>query len=50
MIGLGYGTFANGGADSYGYVGQAQLLAQGKLTDTIPVSRDYQWPNVDYHA
>lgn len=47
-IGIGFGTFANGGADSYGYVGQARLLAHGRLTDTIPISRDYQWPNVDY--
>jgi dolichyl-phosphate-mannose-protein mannosyltransferase len=47
-VGIGFGTFANGGADSYGYVGQARLLADGRLTDTIPVSRDYQWPNVEY--
>ncbi len=46
--GIGFGTFANGGADSYGYVAQARLLTQGRLTDTIPVSRDYQWPNVEY--
>ena len=48
VVGIGFGTFANGGADSYGYVGQARLFAQGRLTDTIPVSRDYQWPNVEY--
>ena len=47
-VGIGYGTFASGGADSYGYVAQARLLANGRLTDTIPVSRDYQWPNVEY--
>ena len=46
--GIGFGTFANGGADSYGYVGQARLLAHGRLTDSIPVSREYQWPDVDY--
>lgn len=46
--GIGFGTFANGGADSYGYVAQARLLAHGRLTDTIPVSREYQWPDVDY--
>src|SRR6266513_1607199 len=34
--GIGFGTFASGGADSYGYVGQARLLAEGRLTDTIP--------------
>jgi 4-amino-4-deoxy-L-arabinose transferase-like glycosyltransferase len=47
-VGISFGTFANGGADSYGYVGQARLLAHGRLTDTIPVSRAYQWPDVDY--
>jgi dolichyl-phosphate-mannose-protein mannosyltransferase len=47
-IGIGFGTFANGGADSYGYVGQARLFAHGKLTDTIPINRAYDWPNVDY--
>ena len=47
-IGIGFGTFASGGADSYGYVAQARLLAHGKLTDTIPISRDYEWPNVEY--
>ena len=27
---------------------QARLLAQGRLTDTISLSRDYQWPDVEY--
>lgn len=43
--GVAYGTFAIGGADSYGYVGQARLLAHGRLTDTVPVSADYTWPD-----
>ena len=47
-VGIAFGTFASGGADSYGYVGQARLLAHGRLTDTIPVSADFTWPNVDY--
>lgn len=47
-VGIGFGTFAIGGADSYGYVSQARLLAEGRLTDTIPVSRDYEWPEVEY--
>jgi hypothetical protein len=47
-VGIGFGTFASGGADSYGYVGQARLLAHGRLTDAIPVSADFAWPNVDY--
>lgn len=47
-VGIRFGTFASGGADSYGYVEQARLLAHGRLTDTIPVSRNFEWPNVDY--
>jgi hypothetical protein len=45
--GLLFGTYANGGADSYGYVGQARLFAQGRLTDTIPVSPAFKWPDVE---
>jgi uncharacterized membrane protein len=43
--GLGFNTFAAGGADSYGYVGQARLLAHGRVTDTIPWSSGYTWPD-----
>jgi hypothetical protein len=45
--GIVFGTFASGGADSYGYVGQARLLAQGRLTDTIPLRRAFTWPDVE---
>jgi hypothetical protein len=45
--GILFGTYANGGSDSYGYVGQARLLTQGKLTDTVPMSADYVWPDVE---
>ena len=45
--GVVFGTFASGGADSYGYVAQARLFAHGHLTDTIPSSADYTWPNVE---
>ncbi len=44
--GIAFGTFAIGGADSYGYVGQARLFARGHLIDTVPVSPDYTWPDV----
>ena len=43
-VGIAFGTFASGGADSYGYVGQARLLAHGRLTDTVPVSAEFTWP------
>ena len=46
LAGVAFGTFAVGGADSYGYVGQARLLAHGQLTDRVPFSRDYTWPDV----
>jgi hypothetical protein len=46
VAGIAFGTFAIGGADSYGYVGQARLVAEGRLTDTVPVSADYTWPDV----
>jgi hypothetical protein len=43
--GLMFGTFASGGADSYGYVGQARLLLAGRLTDTVPVRAAFSWPD-----
>lgn len=46
VAGIAFGTFAIGGADSYGYVSQARLFAEGRLTDTVPVSPDYTWPDV----
>jgi hypothetical protein len=46
--GVGFGTFASGGADSYGYIGQARLLAHGHLTDTLPLSAGFTWPDVEY--
>jgi hypothetical protein len=36
---LWFGTYAAGGADSYGYLSQAELLAHGRLTDTPPRTR-----------
>jgi hypothetical protein len=43
VAGIRYGTFAVGGSDSYGYVSQAALLAQGRLTDRVPVDPSYDW-------
>src|SRR4051812_46545328 len=42
---LMFGTFAVGGADSYGYAGQAQLLRHGRVTDTIPLNPAFRWPD-----
>ena len=43
-----FGTWVAGGADSYGYVSQAQLLAHGRLTDVMPRNRAFTWPSVPY--
>jgi hypothetical protein len=45
--GMVFGTFASGGADSYGYASQARLLAQGRLTDAIPLRPAFTWPDVE---
>jgi Dolichyl-phosphate-mannose-protein mannosyltransferase len=41
-----FSTNAAGGADSYGYVSQAELLAHGRLTDRIPLDPAFTWPDV----
>lgn len=45
--GVQFGTYASGGADSYGYVAQARLLLQGQLTDRIVVPANFTWPDVE---
>ena len=45
--GIVFGTYASGGADSYGYVGQARLLVQGRLTDSVPIRPAFTWPDVE---
>ena len=45
--GIVFGTYASGGADSYGYVGQARLLMQGRLTDSVPIRTAFTWPDVE---
>jgi hypothetical protein len=39
------GTFAAGGADSYGYISQAELFARGQLTEPIEIARTFTWPD-----
>jgi hypothetical protein len=43
---LWFGTYAAGGADSYGYLSQARLFAHGRLTDTMPRHDRFDWPDV----
>jgi hypothetical protein len=46
FAGLCFGTYAAGGADSFGYLSQAQLFARGRLTDTMPRHAGFDWPDV----
>ena len=41
-----FGTYAAGGADSFGYISQAELLAHGRLTDRMPSHPAFDWPDV----
>ncbi len=43
---LCFGTYAAGGADSFGYLSQAELFAQGRLTGTMPRHEGFDWPEV----
>jgi hypothetical protein len=45
ILGIRFGTFAAGGADSYGYVSQADLWLQGSLIVEQPLGRDADWPD-----
>ena len=45
VAGLMFGTFAAGGADSYGYLSQAKLFAARHLTEAIPSSPSFTWDN-----
>jgi hypothetical protein len=46
LAGLCFGTYAAGGADSYGYLSQAQLFARGRLIDMMPRHPGFDWPDV----
>ena len=43
---LCFGTYAAGGADSFGYLRRRELFAQGRLTDTMPRHEGFDWPDV----
>jgi hypothetical protein len=46
IVSLGFGTYAAGGSDSFGYVSQARLLAAGQLVDMHPMHAAFTWPDV----
>jgi hypothetical protein len=47
LVGLLWGTGIAGGADSYGYVSQSRLWAQGNLIVAQPIAAKVPWPNAD---
>ena len=47
-IGVHYGSFAAGGADSYGYLSQARLWMSGIPRVEQPWVQDFSWPNRDW--
>jgi hypothetical protein len=48
VSGIRWGTFAAGGADSYGYVSQAALWLRGDLVLDEPLAREAPWGNADW--
>lgn len=47
VTGMRFGTFAAGGSDSYCYVSQAHLFANGKLTDDVALRPEFTWRDAD---
>ncbi len=44
VVGVYYGSFSVGGADSYGYVSQAELWLKGSLRIEQPWVQQFSWP------
>ena len=47
VIGVLRGTYAASGADSYGYLSQADLWVRGSLVQPEPLAARFTWTNVD---
>jgi hypothetical protein len=47
IVGLRFGTYVAGGADSYGYLSEARLWLAGDLVVPQPFTRDLPWPEQD---
>ena len=47
-LGIAWGTFVASGADSYGYVSQANLWLSGQLRMPQTWVGDFPWPDVDW--
>jgi hypothetical protein len=48
VLGLRFGTFAASGADSYGYVSQADLWLRGTLIIAEPLGGEAPWNNANF--
>lgn len=48
VLGIAWGTFVASGADSYGYVSQADLWLQGQLRTPQAWVSAFPWPDVDW--
>lgn len=48
VLGLRFGTFAASGADSYGYVSQADLWLRGTLIIDEPLADEAEWRNANW--
>ena len=48
FLALGFGARAAGGADSYGYLSQAQFWLKHELPLTQPFATKVPWPNADW--
>jgi hypothetical protein len=48
VLGVQFGTFAASGADSYGYVSQADLWLQGRLIIAEPLADEAPWRNANW--
>jgi hypothetical protein len=47
IVGLRFGTYVAGGADSYGYLSEARLWLAGDLIVPQPFTQDLPWPEQD---
>ena len=48
LVGVRFGTFTAGSADSYGYVSQAYRWASGELPRASPLPLSLPWPSADF--
>ena len=47
-VGIGFGSYVAGGADSAAYINQARLIAQGDLVEAVPLASRVPWPSPEW--